>query len=311
MEAVYWKILDDPSFSSPRVLKTDMINFEFDFINVLFHSAGSILTILLIIHLDIVGNWNKIKEFFFFIVLFRITEQIVHILLNAFFCWPYSWYFEKDYLFSIKTILFTWDGFSQYGKVGLWPLIFKLNYDVFFKSFFAFLITFKIYPLKSIKKNEETLNRFTSPYIIHLLIIYFCIWMSDTFQNAYATNVNLYPFTKSIELNQGIVQIWNVPFIKMVSILTFLGFVSIPKIKERIKYNLFYLLIAYYALLEFGCEFLTISSSYVRIFSMDFASDRDFESQTEWSGMTGIQIVSILILLAITVRMINKRNHQI
>ncbi|TGL49914.1 hypothetical protein EHQ59_14090 [Leptospira kemamanensis] len=103
----------------------------------------------------------------------------------------------------------------------------------------------------------------------------------------------------------------NVLFHSAGSILTFLGCVSIPKIKERIKFNLFYQLIAYYALLEFGCEFLTISSSYVRIFSMDSASDRDFESQTEWSGMTGIQIVSILILLAITVRMINKRNHQI
>ncbi|XDD48344.1 hypothetical protein AB3N60_18580 [Leptospira sp. WS39.C2] len=288
-----------------------MINYEFDFINILFHSAGSILTILLIINLDIIGNWNKIKEFFFFIIFLRIAEQIVHILLNIFFCWPYSWYFENDFVHSISTILFTWDGFYTHGKIGLWSLIFKTNYDVFFKSFIAFLILIKIYPLKYTKINQETLDRFTIPFVIYLLIIYFCILLSDTFQNGYTTNFNLYPFTKTIELDQDIVQIWNLPFIKMVSILTFLGFVSVPKIKEQIKNNLFYLFIAYYALLEFGCEFLTISSSYVSIFSMEFVSGRDFESQTEWSGMTGIQIVSIFILFAITVRMIMKRNDPI
>ncbi|TGM58954.1 hypothetical protein EHQ94_10850 [Leptospira meyeri] len=285
-----------------------MINYQFDYIKIIFHSAGPILTVLLIIELDIIGNWKKLKEFFFFIIFLNIAEELILILINIGLFWPYAWLFEESFAHSIATLLFTWDGFHLQGKIGLWPLIFKLNKGIFFSDFIAFIIMFKIYPFKFYSKHKDTLNHITVPYYIYLFIIYLAISLSNNFQNAYTTGIDFFPFTKTIDTENPVTQIWNVPFLKLTAILLFLGFYGIPILRQKISQNIFYISFAYYCFIEFIAEFLTISASYISIFSNKITVDYNIQLQDNWDGLTGIQILSVVIFTIIIIKLILKKN---
>ncbi len=285
-----------------------MINYEFDYIKILFHSAGSILTILLIIELDVIGNWNKIKEFFFFLIFLNIAEELTTILLNIPLFWPYAWYFEESYAHSISTLLFTWDGFYSQGKIGLWPLIFNINKSLFFSDFITFIVMFNFYPFKFYKRDKDTLNLITIPFLIYLSIIYLTIVLNNNFQNAYTANFDFFPLTKTIERENSIIQIWNLPFIKLVAILVFTSSYNIPILKKMFRPNLFYISFIYYCIIEFFIEFLTISTAYLAIFTNEINIDSSIGLEDKWTGFTGVQFLSITIFLIIIIKLLQKKN---
>ncbi|TGK55743.1 hypothetical protein [Leptospira kanakyensis] len=248
---------------------------------------------LLISQFQVIGDWKKIKEFSILLLFIKISD----VLINAFFkiinFWPGIWHFEQSYMNSINTILFSWYGFADFGKIGMWTVLFSFPKFNLISDFLSIILVIKYFKFKSLNNNEFPLNKFIYPIFVFALNLNIGFFLSDSEISSYSTKLNIPLLTNEILSENGSTIVWNISSFYILffaaGIISYYFYLS----KRSAEINLFKYYFLSYLVFLFFIEFLKNETPYISTFTNNLNS-HDKTMQNSWSGFSFSQIQSLL-----------------
>jgi hypothetical protein len=264
-----------------------------------------IFLILLINQFQVIGDWNKIKEFSKLLILLKLSD----ILISAFFkilnFWPFIWHFDQGFIHSLNTILFTWNGFSQFEKIGLWNVLFTFPKFNLISDFLSIILVIKYFKFKTLNDDKINENKFIYPIFVFGLILNFGFIISDYQISSNSSNVNIPILTKEILQENGSTIVWNFPFFYFVFFASGIITYYLYSKKGSLQINLFKYSFLSYLIFLFFIEFLKNEVPYFTTF-LNSSLKTDANPRTSWTGFTFSQIQALFFGIFILIRSYRK-----
>lgn len=264
-----------------------------------------IFLILLINQFQVIGDWNKIKEFSKLLILLKLSD----ILISAFFkilkYWPFIWHFDQSFIHSLNTLLFTWNGFWQFEKIGLWNVLFTFPKFNLISDFLSIILVNKYFKFKNLNDDKINQNKFIYPIFVFGLILNFGFIISDYQISSFSSNVNIPILTKEILRENESTIVWNFPFFYFVFFATGIITYYFYSKKGSLQIDLFTYSFLSYLIFLFLIEFLKNEIPYFTTF-LDSSLNTDVNPRTSWTGFTFSQIQALFFGIVILIRSYRK-----
>ncbi|MCW7490919.1 hypothetical protein [Leptospira meyeri] len=264
-----------------------------------------IFLILLINQFQVIGDWNKFKEFLKLLLLLKLSD----ILISAFFkilnFWPYIWHFDQSISHSLNTILFSWNGFSDYGKIGLWNVLFSYSKFNLISDFLSIILVSKYFKFKTLNNDKINQNKFIYPIFAFGLILSFGFIISDHQISSNSSPVNIPILTKEIFQENGSTFVWNIPFFYLLFFATGIITYYLYTKKGYLQVDLFKYSFLSYLVFLFFTEFFKNEIPYFSTFE-NYSFKTDINTKESWTGFSFSQIQSLFFGIIILIKSLKK-----
>ncbi|MDF3821728.1 hypothetical protein P3G55_17620 [Leptospira sp. 96542] len=264
-----------------------------------------IFLILLINQFQVIGDWNRIKEFSKLLILLKISDILISAFFKILSFWPFIWHFDQSFTHSLNTILFTWNGFSQFEKVGLWNVFFTFPKFNLISDFLSIILVIKYFKFKTLNDDKNNHNKFIYPIFVFGLILNFGFIISDFQISSNSSNGNIPILTKEILQVNGSTIVWNFPLFYLVFFATGIITYYLFSKKVSLQIDLFKYSFLSYLIFLFFIEFLKNEIPYFATF-LNSSLKTDVNPSTSWTGFTFSQIQALFFGIVILIKSYRK-----